>query len=181
MKRSLSLIVFMTILVFSFQNCSSNNFATSTLAENGATSSNKSGTMVPTTDFNKFVIWDNEHQQILDVDLQNGEMIAFEDYGSVRGEKYCLTPSELSEVRTIIASSSVCVPDIEEKAEQEQQMCAMLYQYPYASLANKQDEYRLGEKTSGCDVPSDLCGDQGPMLKNFTTFVIRNLEQKKCN
>jgi hypothetical protein len=181
MKRSLSLIVFMTILVFSFQNCSNSNFATSSQSAGGVAASNKSGSMVPATEFNRFMIWDNEHQQILEVDLQNGEMIAFEDYGNVRGEKYCLTPSELSEVKTILSSSSVCIPDIEEKAEKEQQMCAMLYQYPYASLANKQDEYRLGEKTSGCDVPSDLCGDKGPMLKNFTTFVIRNLANKKCN
>ncbi len=179
MKRGLVFIGFFSLLMVSFQNCSQHNFATQQSVGESTTALSKSAGVQPATDFTQLTLWDNQNQQILDVNLTNGEMVAFEDYGSVRGAKFCLTADELTEVKTILANSSVCVPDIDLKNAKDQ-ICTMLYQYPYASLSNAKDEIKLGERTSGCDQPSDLCDDKGAMLKNFSASVLKNLEQRKC-
>lgn len=179
MKRGLIFTAFFSLLMISFQNCSQHNFATQSASSAASTAQVKSTGSQPATEFSQLALWDNQNQQILDVNLVSGEMVAYEDYGSVRGEKYCMTADELKEVKAILANSSVCVPDVDLKDAKEQ-MCAMLYQYPYASLSNSKDEVRLGERTSGCDLPADLCEDKGAMLKNFSAAVLKNLEQRKC-
>lgn len=140
---------------------------------------NKADGPLPAADFNKLVMWNNDKQQMVDTDLKTGEMWVFEEYGNTRGNRYCLSATELYELQTILKNSSVCVPTVDfDKAKN--QVCTMNYEFPYASLMNEKDEFRLGEKNNGCDEPADLCGDRGPMLKNYIASILAQLSSKPC-
>lgn len=176
MKKYIALATVMLIIV-SFQNCAKRNVALDSSADSSALGIAMDVT--PAKNLNKLVLWNPDKQQYLDVSLETGKMVAFEEFGQVRGDKYCLSQSELSELQTILQNSSICEPKVSFEASKDQ-VCTEIYKYPYISLVQGSREFRLGEMNSGCDKPVDLCGDKAGMLKNFSTAILRNLESRVC-
>lgn len=178
--KKFSVLLGLFILIVSFQNCAQRRVDLEQSDTSGLPSNKSTGEVIemPITEVKKVVLWDSSGMQFLDLDLSNGRMTAFEEGGTVLGKNYCLSSNELSEVKTILLNASVCEPRLDPQLKD--QVCTMLYQYPYASIDTGKNEYRLGEMTSGCDLPTDLCGDKASMLKNFVSSVISTLPNKSC-
>jgi hypothetical protein len=179
--KQLSFLVGVFVLVISFQNCSQHN-ANLSESESSLNPQKKGESNIietPIYEVKKLVLWNSSKMQFLDLDVSTGKMTAFEEGGTVLGDQYCLSANELSEVKTILLNSSVCETALDYE-QMKDQVCTMLYKYPYASIDTGKNEFRLGEQTSGCDIPADLCGDKSQMLKNFVAMVINTLPQKSC-
>jgi hypothetical protein len=113
----------------------------------------------------------------LEIDVKTGVIHVLDQNNDIlSGVQYCLSASEVAELRTILDSSNIC----EEKAEVEGQLCTMNYTYPYATLHLPNSELALGESTSGCHKGPDLCGEQRDMLQGFLAHVQNQLSSKKC-
>jgi hypothetical protein len=174
MKILASLFVFF-LLIVSFQNCAQRNVAPDGLSAGSGIGVN----MVSAKDPSKVVLWNPTKDEYLDLNLADGKMIAYEQYGESRGSTYCLTDSESSELKSILATSDICEPQVDYEAIKDK-TCTMLYKFPYVSIVKDNNEYRLGEMNTGCDQPVDLCGDRAQMLKNFTTMVVSSLDNRLC-
>jgi hypothetical protein len=179
--KKFSVILGLFIMIVSFQNCAQQKVDLAGIYSVG-TPVNKGSEDVqetPIEEIKKVVLWDPSNKQFLDLDIDSGKMIAFEEGGTVLGKNYCLSEPELVEVKTILLNSSICEKRLDIAAAKDQ-VCTMLYRYPYASIDTGKNEYRLGEMTSGCDQPMDLCGDKSLMLKNFIAGVVSQLSLKVC-
>lgn len=168
------------LLILFFQNCQK---ATQVTDQANAASA---GALPSATEFKKtsaqgvsvLQLWDYDHARTLDLDLATGKMAVFLNYGSDRGEDLCLSEAERQEAKTLLSNSEVCEPVVSN--DQKDQQCIQIYKYPYAVLIEQGQEIRLGEKTSGCDIPVDLCGNQAQSLKDFVQHVLATLDQKTC-
>jgi hypothetical protein len=175
-KTYLAVIGF--VLVLSFQNCSQ-------APQPGGKDVGAGEASAPTynkysvSSYSTLAVWDYVRSQYLDVNLQTGEMVSYAEAGQVRGETFCVPLAQMKELHQILNSAEVCEPIVNSQ-ELAGQVCTMQYRYPYASLVDKSDEVRLGEKTNGCDVPIDLCGDKAQQLKNWTKSIVSNLSQMTC-
>lgn len=179
-------IVFFASLLFvivSFQNCSQP--PESIQQESNQTSvDEKSFNKYSTDGVQNIVMWDFERQQFLDLNLESGQILPFEQYGSdvsktAESVPKCASSEDLAKLNEILQGSSICEP-VQSADQFKDRACTMLYEYPYASLLGGGDEVKLGERTSGCDQPVDLCGDKAALLKQFVTTFIQNLDQKNC-
>jgi hypothetical protein len=163
----LSLAAFMIIF---FQNCGK----PPTVSSNGDSST-------PSQTFNKYEVngfqtisvWDEPKQRFLDVDINSGSVQAFEQAGRVPGATYQLGDIELSQLKSILQKAEVCEPLAQE--HQKNMACTMIYVYPYATLVSPNQQMKLGEKMSGCDIPVDLCGDKSAQLKAWSQGVVEGL------
>lgn len=161
-------------LVLFFQNCGKPPAS----SENGTSA----GVVGSTQQYNKFSVdsfttvsvWDFMRNRYLDVDLKTGKVTAFEEAGQVTGESFQLSAEKLASLGEILTGAEVCEP-IVNPADLEGRACNMAYRYPYVALVDKSDEVRLGEKTSSCDVPIDLCGDKAASLKSWSTSLVEGL------
>jgi hypothetical protein len=179
MKKIITLAS-LVLLIVSFQNCSQRNMSGDSSAGVASTAAGVAMLVTPTSNLTKVVLWNPDKQQYLDVNLGDGKMTAYEGFGQVRGEKYCLSASELGELTTILQNSSVCEPKVSADTPKGQ-VCTEIYKYPYMSLVQGSQEFRLGEMTNGCDNPTDLCGDNASALKNFSTAILKNIDTRLCN
>ena len=119
-------------------------------------------------------LWDFKQARFLDLDLATGKMVAFEQGGQVRGDTYQVSEAKMSELNSILANAEICEPIINEKSS-EGRICTMEYRYPYATMMGQGDEVRLGEKTNGCDVPTDLCGSKADQLQAWSKALVESL------
>jgi hypothetical protein len=115
----------------------------------------------------------------LEIDVKTGVVHVVDQSNEVvAGVQYCLSSSDISELRTILGTSKIC----ESKAiVDEQVLCTMNYTFPYAKLHFLGSELSLGESRSGCHKGPDLCGVQKDMLQGFLAHVQNNLATKKCD
>lgn len=161
------------MLIVSFQNCS----------KVGQTNIDSSGNLIQGQQYNKYSVepypilslWDYTRYQYLDLDLSTGHMEAFEEAGQVSGNTYCLKSSQLAEVQQILAGAEICEPIVYKASDAGNLACTMNYRYPYAILTNSGEEVRLGEMTSGCDAPIDLCEVKAQDLRRWTENVVDHL------
>ncbi|WP_413289961.1 hypothetical protein [Bdellovibrio sp. HCB337] len=114
----------------------------------------------------------------LEIDVKTGVVhVVDQNNEVVAGVQYCLSSSDLNELRTILDTAKIC----EDKAAvDESSQCTMNYRFPYAKLHFPQAELALGEAMSGCHKGPDLCGDQKDMLQGFLAHVQSELASKKC-
>lgn len=119
-------------------------------------------------------LWDYLHARFLDIDLATGQMVAYERGGQDRGETFQVPADKMTALRAIMSGAEICEPIFNEK-DTEGRVCTMEYRYPYATLSGQGDEVRLGEKTNGCDVPTDLCGEKAQQLKDWSKSLIESL------
>jgi hypothetical protein len=168
-----SLAIFMIIF---FQNCGkpqqlSNQVSDSTV---GVISANQQFNKYSTEGFSSISLWDFKHYRFLDLNMKTGRMVAFEEAGQVRGETYQLPAEKIAELQVIMQDSEICEPIVKSE-DFEGRMCTMAYRYPYAILFEQGEEVRLGEKTDGCDVPVNLCGQKAEQLEVWTKSVVQAL------
>lgn len=114
----------------------------------------------------------------LEIDVKTGVIHVVDQSNEVVSEvQYCLSSSDVSELRTILDSAKVC----EDSAVVDEQInCTMDYQFPYAKLHLPESEIALGESMSGCHKGPDLCGEQKDMLQGFLANLQSQLSSKKC-
>ena len=174
MKKYSILGMWCFVLVLFFQNCGKPPGVSESESAIGVVSSAQQYNKYSLVGFPTLSIWDYQKFRYLDLDLASGQMIAFEQNGQVRGETYQLPEAKLTEVRSLLEGAEVCEPLVNLE-DREGRVCSMAYRYPYAILADKGEEIRLGEKTDGCDVPVDLCGDRATQLQSWSRSVIEAL------
>lgn len=124
--------------------------------------------------FSTLSMWDYVRNRFLDLNLETGEVIAFEEAGDVRGESFQLSAEKLSEVKAILQGAEICEPVINPE-DREGRLCAMAYRYPYAVFMEQGEEVRLGEKADSCDIPIDLCGEKATQLQSWTKSYVESL------
>lgn len=163
------------VLVVSYQNCAQNPGLQDVPEEANVARYEKYSTESVTS----ATLWDNKSQRLLDLDLTNGKIEGFEEYGNKPGQLYCLRDGELESLNNFLKSAEVCEPVLETQTDDDV-MCSTVYKYPYAALLFSKDEVRLGESMSGCDVPTDLCGDKAAKFKNFVSCVIDKIDERGC-
>jgi hypothetical protein len=122
-------------------------------------------------DFGGDISWREKYS----IDLSDGAIYksAINDNGTPSDDRVKiseLADQDLSELNNLLASSQICIPI--EKEVDETMLCTMVYSYPYATLIGESStqgplKYPLGEKWSGCDIPTDLCEQRGEQLKDF--------------
>lgn len=114
----------------------------------------------------------------LEIDVKTGVIHVVDQNNEViSGVQYCLSSSEVNELRSILDTAKVC----EDKAVVDENLnCTMDYKFPYAKLHFPDSELSLGESMSGCHKGPDLCGEQKDMLQGFLAHVQNNLSGKKC-
>jgi hypothetical protein len=164
-------------LVLLFQNCGK---APSVTLDNGTTTNTgvSSGAQIynkfSAESFSTLSLWDFVRNRYLDLDIKTGQVAAFEEAGQVRGESFTLPPERMTELHGILAGAEVCEPVVDD-AVLKDQVCTMAYRYPYATLVERGEEVKLGEKTDGCDIPVDLCDSKAEQLQKWTRSVVEAL------
>lgn len=184
MKKKLVFFIATFLIIVSFQNCGQAPQISNSESSESKTSTDGSYNKYSTEGVESLVMWDFQRQQFLDLNLNSGKVLPFEQYGSEVAKATeqvdkCASPEDLQRLQQILQESIICEPVVQ--ADQlKDKVCTMVYEYPYASLVGGGDEVKLGERTSGCDQPVDLCGDKATLLKQFVTSFIQNLDSKNC-
>ncbi|MGE3758854.1 MAG: hypothetical protein AB7H97_13925 [Pseudobdellovibrionaceae bacterium] len=168
--RKASVLLAFTFLVVTFQNCGvpkpRQTDATST--DSPTVASKVDLKQVSRLEFGSKVDADLD----LNLDLNSGVISA------QNGKNYCLSDSELNEVKAIFSSASVCD---ENESLPADTVCTMVYvQAPYALVSGDAGDVRLGEIANGCGKKVDLCGQYSDMLKGFLSHVSSDLESRAC-
>ncbi len=166
------------LLVLSFQNCQQSKLPGDTQSSTSPANSQEYQKS-STSGFPTLQLWDYDKGKTIDVDVSTGKMSVFLNYGNDRADDLCLNESERDQLQKILSAAEVCKPVLAPEVFLDKQ-CTQLYRYPYAILVDRGTELRLGEKTNGCDVPTDLCGTQSQVLKDFVQHVLTTLDQKSC-
>jgi len=114
----------------------------------------------------------------LEIDVKTGVVhVVDQNSEDVQGVQYCLTASDMSELRGILDSSKVC----EGVAVSDSQIqCTMEYQMFYAKLHLPESEVALGESVSGCHKGPDLCGAQKDLLQGFLAHLQSQISSMRC-
>lgn len=184
-KYALAAVV--TVVFISFQNCAPNK-ANSPTSEAGPEKAETQFNKVSASDFSVLSLWDSgcdegcTHDQVvqaqpryLDINLSNGLMESVPLDRSLPHEKFCISSLKLDELRSILAGADVCDPVIP-AGYFSGRVCSMSYTNPYALLkVDASEVVPLGEKTSGCDIPTDLCGDKAQQLRLWRNSIVSNL------
>lgn len=176
MRKSL-FIIGSFILMLSFQNCSKNNLQ----QVDQATSANDPATYdkVSTSNVDKVAAQDVSSGRKLEIDVRSGRIAVFSDFGHERLDDRCLSEQERTQVESLLAKAELCVPLVEPSQYMDKN-CTMIYKFPYATLLVGAEAVNLGEMTSGCDVPTDLCGASADELKDFVQSILASYAQKVC-
>lgn len=102
------------------------------------------------------------------VDAQNGESV---------GQNFCLKQEQVNQLQGILAAARICES---KRVESAGQVCTMEYEFPYAKLHLLNQKVHLGERFSGCDQGTDLCGEYSVLMRNFISEVKSQLADLKC-
>lgn len=114
----------------------------------------------------------------LQINLSNGEMRYVNSEGQyISPVRLCLYKEELVEIKSIVETSKVCMPDGRVSADT---VCTMEYIYPYARILLETNEIiKLGEK-SGCSGIIDLCEENKKALNGYISYLSSHLDNRKC-
>lgn len=174
-----------TAVVLSFQNCSKvvtpiSDAKPNLDLENGVKETEVSQFKVMT--LAKYPSVSDPHYKYYDIDLLSGNILAVERnaQGAEVTQQLCLTNAEKANLDQILDNAKVCETILNADALKDR-LCTMIYKYPYASLRNTQEEKRLGEMVSGCDIPDDLCGAKAQQLKDFVQSLLATIDSHSCN
>lgn len=176
MKKYSVLVSLAAFLIIFFQNCGK----PPSVDSNGETvgvnmpNQNQQFNKYEVGNFGTLSLWDFLKSRFLDLNIQTGVITAYEQGGQVQGDSFQLPDDKLNELRSILSGAEICEPLADEKVS-EDMICTMVYTYPYATLVSQQDQVKLGEKVSGCDVPVDLCGQKSAQLKAWAKAVVESL------
>lgn len=114
----------------------------------------------------------------LSINLINGEMRHVNLDGRIISPvRLCLFKEELAELKAIIETSKVCLPEAKVAADT---VCTQDYIYPYAKVQLDYNEIiKFGEK-SGCSKGVDLCEEHKKALNGFISYLSSHVDNRKC-
>ena len=180
-------IVFLVlVLLFSYQNCSRNNFGDQALqqSENKVEGQSLADMQVQQVKFyteknsemqkgsHKFTVKTKLNYVL---DPESG-VLAEHDQATGDLKTYCLSHELLLDVRSIISKSSVC-----QSGPSATEACAQVIQEPYAELVTANDVIQLGSASDACGSNRvDLCEDQSSVLRGWIDSVRSQLPQLGC-
>lgn len=124
-------------------------------------------------------MWDYSEGRTLDVDVATGHVAVYLEYGNERDEDRCLNETQTQQLQQLLSQAEVCEPIVSADHYTDRN-CAMNYRAPYAVLVAGADSMRLGEKTNGCDIPTDLCGENAQALQDFVQSTLAIVDQQVC-
>lgn len=182
-KKAFAIFAFL-ILIFSFQNCSQNSNLKNLSKTEDENKKEYPNVVVPAD--TEFLIITNDLEKSgivaenFKLDVQRGVAEIENPQSKEKGESYCLTEDQQEELQSILEQSQVCYPEHKE-VEDDDRVCTMEYKYPYATLLAPYFEVKLGETSSGCDKPIDLCEEKSDMLKGFVSYLLKNLKKQACH
>jgi hypothetical protein len=175
MKKYTVMLSLGLFLVMFFQNCGKPPSSGTSQEVTGVTpSAPQQYNKYSIGPFQTLSVWDFKKARFLDIDMATGQMVAYEEGGQVRGQTYQLTNAQLTDLKAIINGAEICEPVIDSKSSADQ-MCTMVYRYPYATMIGQGEEVRLGEQVNGCDVPTDLCADKAAQLQAWSKALVESL------
>lgn len=168
--------IFSFVLILGFQNCQKANWNQETsVSINTPAGFNK----IAASDYPVLQMWDYSAGRTFDVDVASGRIGVYLEYGNQRDQDRCLTAEQLQELQALVADAEVCQP-VSTPDQYLSRQCTQEYRAPYAVLAAGGETLRLGEKTNGCDVPTDLCGDKADVLQDFVRRMLASVDQQAC-
>ncbi len=165
------------LLIF-FQNCGKPPSADSSAEMAGvSTSTPQQYNKYAVGDFEVLSLWDFKKARFLELNLSTGVITAFDPAGKPQGVTYNVPSNKMLDLQVILKGAEICEPISDEMSasSSSEQVCAMVYRYPYATMIGQGDEVRLGEKTSSCDVAVDLCGDKAAQLQAWVQALVLSL------
>jgi hypothetical protein len=112
------------------------------------------------------------------IGILNGKVEALDYLESpIEGMKPCLSRAHWESLRALLAEAEICESEeIEELGGTVH--CGMNYTMPFAILEfDPTLKYNLGEKNTGCDYPTSLCGDAQKQLLSWVQKVIPGINK----
>lgn len=189
MKRVLA-VVSMLCLVLGFQNCSqsslqsgagsvdSSQVAISVPNQSGESSSQKvTYVEIPNISEDSSVAQKTAELSPyrLVISVQNGSIQLMDESNNVL-QKRCLKSSDLQELQTILAGSSVCAV-----GSSAADVCAARYKAGYASLYANEKRINLGEERDSCgNGKKDLCGELADVFQNYVSHLRSGWSEMNC-
>lgn len=115
------------------------------------------------------------------VSVADGRIESYDVNNVKLNYNYCLTETDKTELNNILQTAQICEPTQAAKDEMQDYACTLQYTMPYAQLHFPHEKsFTLGEMTSGCDIPVDLCGDHAKLLQGFVRNLLLNIKTKNC-
>lgn len=174
-----TIIIFSFFLILGFQNCQKANWNPDQAASPSAAGAQTTYEKAAAADYPVLQMWDYTGGRIFEVDVATGHIAVYLEYGNQRDTDRCLTAAQNQELQAIIKDAEVCKP-VNSPEQFLNRECTQEYRAPYAVLVAGADTLRLGEKTNGCDVPTDLCGDKADVLQDFVRRTLDSVDQQAC-
>jgi|GEM_PF-1434727 hypothetical protein len=198
MKKFGSLAIF-TCLVLGFQNCSQSNLGTSGVSSSaigdsasestldGAELAQVSSVEIPYSTSSipentsgegiraarKASAVTSEH---LVIALDSGAITLVNSNGQAVAQT-CLDESRLEEMKSYLASASICEAEVAEDVA-----CSQQYEQGYASLKSSEGQLNLGESLDGCGRGyKDFCGSMASSFKGLVESIKLNWQSMSCN
>ena len=197
MKKLTSLAIF-ACLILGFQNCSQSNLSTSgvssnSLSDSGSESSLDSAELskVSTVEipYSASSIPENTSgeglraarkagvvsSERLVVALDSGAITLVNSSGQAVAQT-CLDDSRLEEMKSYLASASICEAEVAEDVA-----CSQQYEQGYASLKSEEGQLNLGESLDGCGRGyKDFCGSMASSFKGLVESIKQNWQSMSC-
>lgn len=188
LKAKYFLILSSFVLIFAFQNCQQADMSNGANQKVGAASSdvNAESPLISGQPLNAMTYYYNNslnkgvtreeaavasRPNSLQLNLLSGQIQVAGD-----SQQYCLSSIEIDELKEILKQANVC----RVKPSSDLQVCAMVYQSPYAVMHFSNQDVSLGEARSSCE-KVDLCDAYPDLVKGFFASVVTNLSSKVCN
>lgn len=171
--------LFSFVLILSFQNCQKANWNPESGSSGSDAGASEDFDKIAAVDFPILQMWDYAKGRTFDVDVATGHIGVYLEYGNQRDEDRCLTEAQRQELQALVADAEVCRP-VNSPEQFLNRNCSQEYRAPYAVLVAGAENLRLGEKTNGCDVPTDLCGAKANVLQDFVRKTLAIVDQQKC-
>ena len=108
--------------------------------------------------------------RVLEIDLEKGTLYIIPRDGDGPGEMYSLDADDQTNLKDMLAEAQICEPVV--PVSRAEIACTAEYVFPYVELSHDEVVKKLGEKTSGCQVPVDLCDDKGAAFKQYLRDLI---------
>lgn len=200
MKKLQSIVVFVGLLLFGYQNCSVSTEPK--WAQNGNTVSGTSTTFGASGSSSTTQTWFGQQSNVQKISFYDRESVSATNSKIVNVEtryvidfntgliqlldaeekfirNYCLNEKLKTDLTHILYGSKVCKTNPQFP---EGTVCAEIFKMPYAEVETDNDVVPLGSASNSCGSNSiDLCDDQASVLKNWFKNLKSQLEQLDCN
>lgn len=179
MRKGFGLLLILLTLILAFQNCSQ---PSKSLHEESGPESSKGVGSYDLNEATKISFYipsrssGARHELVVDLITGVINQINPDQNSSPNQAENCLNEAETEELRGLVQSAKIC----EGPQPKPNQMCTMIYRYPYAEIHLDEEKISLGESTSGCSSGPDLCEPHQKLFQEKLESIAQNLDQKTC-